>query len=228
MREGVLDYIKYGNGQTKPAVTPSDPAGPISISREPELDRTGRPSISLEDFFDTLLKPFPEALGEKTISEINAAGMLNSTLQLAKGGRLSLMYYFFGENGRKQYLLRIDCLDLHSFLVHGCIIRLIRPEETRTYLVEPKFSKRADAKAAVSLLAMSQGICQYIRSIASTIENKVTPEMRKIANEQILPILGSEYAKLRHGMHPTYEYDHDQGGKNEALRSCNLIPIRIY
>ena len=87
-------------------------------------------------------------------------------------------------------------------------------------MVEPKFGKRVDAKAAVCLLAMSQGISQYIRSIASTIEGKVTPEMRKIANEQILPILGSEYAKLRHGMHPTYEYDHDQGGE----RLCFMTP----
>ena len=103
MSEGILDYIKYGNGQTQPAVAPSDSdvIEPASIMREPEIDKKGRPSITLEDFFDTLPKPFPEALGEKPITEVNAAGMLNTTLQLAKGARLNLMYYFTNENSRK-------------------------------------------------------------------------------------------------------------------------------
>ena len=73
---------------------------------------------------------------------------------------------------------------------------------------------------------MSQGIGQYIRSIASDIEGRVTSEMRKVANEQILPILGSEYAKLRHGMHPSYEYDHDQGGKCHGSVLLVILLIR--
>lgn len=98
-------------------------------------------------------------------------------------------------------------------LVHGSIIRLTRPEETRTYMVDPRFSKRNDAKAAVCFQAMSQGISKYIRSIAAAVDNMITPEMRSLANERILPILGSEYGQLRQGMHPAYDFDNDQGGE---------------
>lgn len=62
------------------------------------------------------------------------------------------------------------------------------------------------------MLALSQGIGNYIRSAAAAIESKVTPEMRKKANEVVMPILGSEYAKLRQGLHPLFEFEHDQGG----------------
>ncbi len=87
------------------------------------------------------------------------------------------------------------------------------PSETRTYIVDTKFSKRADAKSAVCLQAFSQGIGNYIRSVAASVENKVTPEMRKLANEKVLPILGTEYAKVRAGVHPNYDFEHDQGGE---------------
>ncbi|KAI5121538.1 hypothetical protein M0805_002598 [Coniferiporia weirii] len=194
IRQGVIDFIKFGNGQTAPTVAPVELLEDVNVKREPEFER-GRPAATtLQTFFDALPKPFPESIGDKTAASVNASGMLNTTLQLAKGARLSLQFYFINNNG-----------------LHGCIIRLDRPEETRTYIVNPRFAKRADAKAAVCLLAMSQGISQYIRSVAASVENRITPEMRKKANEQILPILGSEYAKLRHGMHPTYEFDHDQG-----------------
>ena len=83
-------------------------------------------------------------------------------------------------------------------------------------MVDMKFTKRNDAKAAVCLQAMSQGIGPYIRSLAAEVDNKVTPEMRRQANEVILPILGSEYGKLRQGMHPAYEYDHDHGGRQRS------------
>lgn len=79
--------------------------------------------------------------------------------------------------------------------------------------METKFAKRADAKSAVCLLAFSQGIGNYIRQVAASVENKVTPEMRKLANERVLPILGTEYAKVRSGSHPNYEFEHDQGGE---------------
>lgn len=80
-------------------------------------------------------------------------------------------------------------------------------------MVEPRFAKRTDAKAAVCLQAMSQGVGKYIRSLASAIDSRVTDEMRRLANEQILPILGSEYGRLRHGMHPVYDYGLDNGGE---------------
>ena len=80
-------------------------------------------------------------------------------------------------------------------------------------MVDTRFAKRSDAKAAVCLQAMSQGVTKYIRSIATVVDNRITAEMRRAANEQILPILGSEYGRLRHGMHPIYDYVLDNGGE---------------
>ena len=43
--------------------------------------------------------------------------------------------------------------------VHGCLLRLSRPDgPSQSYLVDALFSKRADAKVAVCILACSQGV----------------------------------------------------------------------
>jgi hypothetical protein len=102
---------------------------------------------------------------------------------------------------------------LIAFQVHGCLLRVDRPGESKSYLVDPRFPKRADAKAAVCLLAMSQGLGGYIRAIGVAAESKLTPEMRKLANEQILPVLSSECNKIRPGAHPAFEFNRDRDGK---------------
>ncbi|KAH8114006.1 hypothetical protein DFH11DRAFT_1483807, partial [Phellopilus nigrolimitatus] len=194
IREGVLDFIKFGNGQTKPAIALAKTLDNASIKRESEFEKKGRSNaVSLQTFFDGLPRPFPENINNKIIPNLNIPGMIYTTLHRARGARLNLKFYFIDENG-----------------LHGCIIRLTCPGETKTYILSPKFSKQADAKAAVSLLAISQGINIHIRSLA--VNDKITPEMRKKASGQICPILQSEYAKLRHSMTPMYEYDHNEGG----------------
>jgi hypothetical protein len=105
-----------------------------------------------------------------------------------------------------------DLSKLTILTVHGCLLRLERPKETKSYLVDARFSKRADAKAAVCLQAMSQGVGSYIRSVGEEVENKVTPSMRKWANEQIFPILGSEFSKIKPAGHPTYDFEKEKDG----------------
>ena len=97
-------------------------------------------------------------------------------------------------------------------IVHGSIIRLHRPDETRTYMVDPKFLRRTDAKTAVALQAMSEGACVYMRDLASKVDSKVTQDMRRFTSETILPILGSEYTKIRNGVHPQFEFQCEDGG----------------
>lgn len=96
--------------------------------------------------------------------------------------------------------------------MHGCLLRLERPVETKSYLVDARFPKRADAKAAVCLQAMSQGAGSYIRAVGVEVENKVTASMRKWANEDIFPVLGSEFSKIKPRCYPSYEFEKEKDG----------------
>jgi len=93
VKEGVIAFIMYGNGQTQPAkADPSDgPEGGAANLREltPPPPPKG---ITLQEFFDTLPRPFPENIGETTTNEFNAPAWLNLTLQSARGGRLVSSY----------------------------------------------------------------------------------------------------------------------------------------
>lgn len=97
--------------------------------------------------------------------------------------------------------------------MHGCLLRIERPQESRSYLVDSKFPKRADAKSAVCLQAIFQGVGDYIRDIAQELENRITPNMKRWAQESIFPNLGSEMSKANPGTHPQYEFPKDKDGK---------------
>ena len=99
------------------------------------------------------------------------------------------------------------------FKVHGCLLRLERPGEVKSYLVDTRFTKRAEAKSAVCLLAMSQGVGSYIRGVGKAVEDKLSPQMRRYISEVLLPALNSEYRKLRGaGVLPPFEYEMELDG----------------
>jgi hypothetical protein len=79
--------------------------------------------------------------------------------------------------------------------------------------VDAQVSKRTEAKAAVCFLAMSQGLGDYIRAIGTAAQNRVTDDMRTLANERIFPTITSEYHKVKPGMHPIFEYVKERDGK---------------
>lgn len=86
--EGVLDYIKRGNGHNLSLAPIGDEH--MGTSSAPAI--TG--PISLQDFYESLPKPFPEFVGEKTASEINGPAWLNTTIQTARGGRLKAAFFW--------------------------------------------------------------------------------------------------------------------------------------
>lgn len=95
--------------------------------------------------------------------------------------------------------------------MHGCLLRLDRPTDIRSYLVDPRFAKRADAKSAVCLIAMSQGIGNYIRAVRDEIENRLPVIRRRLANERIIPTITHECHKA-HALRPEYIFDNDRDG----------------
>ena len=105
------------------------------------------------------------------------------------------------------------CPQIDAILVHGCLLRLERPRESKSYLVDARFLKRADAKAAVCLQAISQGVGDYIRAIGQAMENKITPIMRRWANDLIFPALASECNKAIPSSHPRYDFPKEKDGE---------------
>jgi len=214
--EGILDFIKFGNGQTAPAerhLFQEDDA----MSAPPPV------ALTLQGFFEALPRPLPEPVDDKTVAEINAPGWLNGLLQSARGGKfehkfiwttdtkLGSMFFFF---------VRIDFRAIgyptdpaFGLLAHGAVLRLTRPDEVRTYMVEPQFPKRADAKNAVCLASLAAGVGAYVRSVSGAIETKISPETKTLVLESILPFLTTEYTKYWPNRPPEmFEYTKDRDG----------------
>ena len=88
LEQGVLDFIKFGNGQTQPA---------IRVDRhdadDDTVDNTADPPLpsatTLQAFYESLPQPFPEPFGEKSAVEINGPAWLNVAIQAARGGKLT-------------------------------------------------------------------------------------------------------------------------------------------
>jgi hypothetical protein len=85
--EGILDFIKFGNGQTAPAEK--------RLVQLQEDDAHSAPppiALTLQGFFEALPRPLPEPVDDKTVAEINAPGWLNMLIQSARGGKLELKF----------------------------------------------------------------------------------------------------------------------------------------
>ncbi|KAA1470819.1 hypothetical protein DENSPDRAFT_775170, partial [Dentipellis sp. KUC8613] len=189
--EDLLEFIKHGNGQTQPAHT--------SVLDDASTDATLQlppAAMSLQGFFESLPRPFPEPIEGKTASEINAPSWLNVLIQSVKGTKITLNFIWILEP---------------KYALHGAVLRVERPGECKSFLVDPQFPKRADAKAAVCLVGMSQGIGDYIRECGKAVESKISPEMRSRASEGIMPMLSAEYSKIWPGKLPDmYKFERDK------------------
>lgn len=92
VREGVLDFIKFGNGQTQPTKGAEDELGGSSAILRELTPLPPQKGLTLQEFFETLPRPFPENFGEASITEFNTPAWLNLTLQSARGARLVSSY----------------------------------------------------------------------------------------------------------------------------------------
>lgn len=91
--QGVLEYIKHGNGQIIPekAIAASDRDADGQEAKDAAMYTPPSPS-TLQSFYETFPQPFPENFGDKTAAEINAPSWLNTTIQSARGSKLSTNY----------------------------------------------------------------------------------------------------------------------------------------
>ncbi|KAJ7186744.1 hypothetical protein C8R46DRAFT_981017 [Mycena filopes] len=181
--ENVLEFIRHGNGQTAPLQS-----GHIFTSSKQSEQQT------LQTFYESLPRPLEEDFGEKTAAEINATGTLGNLLTLARGSHLTCEYYHLE-------------LIHENTLVHGYLLRMMRPGECRSYVVEPRFANPKRAKSAIALLALSLGVGKWIREIAAAVKARITPEMRHFVLTTVTPTLTAETRRIGgSGSMPRYEF----------------------
>ncbi|KAI6144341.1 hypothetical protein BKA82DRAFT_1003728 [Pisolithus tinctorius] len=208
--EGVLRFIKHGDGQVRPP-SPRQSRSPLLDEKNKQSDHLKLP-LTLQNFFDSLPRPLPETFDTSNAYQINATAWLNTLIRNSKGSKFAMVSYYI--SGSTPGL-------------HGCLLRIDRPGTYRAYLVDAEFAKRADAKAAVCLKAMSCGVGEYIRTIVSSVESKLTSQMRSFSNNYIHPTLQSELSKIDPGLYPHFEFEKERDAFGATLLvklSASSIP----
>ena len=91
IEQGVLEFIKFGNGQTHPpACLPRSSSGPSNSNTGTNTKPT---PITLQNYYESLPRPFPENFPSAAApTDINAPSWLNTTLQTARGAKLSAQF----------------------------------------------------------------------------------------------------------------------------------------
>ncbi|KAJ7208004.1 hypothetical protein GGX14DRAFT_634814, partial [Mycena pura] len=181
LNEGVLEFIRYGNGQTAPNPRPDAP----SVVTGGQIG----PQWSLQVFYESLPRPIEEDFGNRAAKDINATEWLRKVIESAKGARFTASYYPL------------------SAMMYGCLIRLKRlgMGEGLSYLVEPQCPSGKVAKAAVALLALSLGAGKHIREVSAAVEALISPEMRRSVTSHVLTALGNETRRIN-GIQPSFEH----------------------
>lgn len=140
IRQGVLDFIKYANGQTSPLKIIRELEGNAEENLNREIiNKTNEPAkevtieatavnitlkkhqiplnaMTLHAFTNSLPKPFPETPGLKPVGEGNPVGWLNAAAQSARGSKMSLSWtYLSNAKLSRRYLphLPFQILTLH-------------------------------------------------------------------------------------------------------------------
>lgn len=86
--------------------------------------------------------------------------------------------------------------------------------------MDPVFPKRAEAKTAVTLLAMSQGVGEWIRRVIRECQEKLPQRLKEYITMRIMPMISLEYLKIWPGRHPDmYTFTKDQDGTFIYLQS---------
>ena len=88
IEQGVLDFIRYGDGQIRPAVKLGLDDGESFTGEPIPPGFTNLGPWSVQTFYEALPCQMPEDVGDKSAADINAPAWLNTMIQSARGSRL--------------------------------------------------------------------------------------------------------------------------------------------
>lgn len=108
-------------------------------------------------------------------------------------------------------------------------------DTNRSYLVEPLFAKRQDAKIAACLEGISHGVSQWVRNISVPAEDKLTREMRDRAKDVLIPAINASLQRLNPPQRPEWMFIpqrhsesvlglRDSNLTSSSLRQCLVVP----
>ncbi|EAU84114.2 hypothetical protein CC1G_06976 [Coprinopsis cinerea okayama7 len=217
LKEDLLEYLKSGEGNGEPSAR--FPSG-LGI----QLQRAASHRYSLQEYFDTLPKPFPIEVGQKSALDLKPVNWVNSLVQGTKVPGLKVNYYFTSS-------------DQGAASLSGCVLRVewhpnaANPQKIDwklpTYIVDCHFARRADAKAAVCLLAVSQDMQGTIQQLKERWQDSrealLSRAHRTLAESRIIPTLMSKGSKLtqRAGTKGYHRIRYEWGGADGAF-GCTL------
>ncbi|KAJ2917289.1 hypothetical protein MD484_g3101, partial [Candolleomyces efflorescens] len=223
--EGVREYIMYGNGQkTKPSASEA----PAKVQVVPPMHQ----QLSLQEFFDTLPRPFVESVDEsKGVYEHQWSSRLNVIIQGAKLHTCRACYHF-SSSGTKNSLT--GCV-LRIVISHPPILAALgfseRKELVKTYIVDPHFVKSNDAKMAVCIVAVTQNVREYLADILNKYEEKTqtSREFERITSDNFMKLAGRLLKRLDPRKKISFDYlgsgvpaKGKAGGDNLIGYGCSL------
>ncbi|EPQ53313.1 hypothetical protein GLOTRDRAFT_95286 [Gloeophyllum trabeum ATCC 11539] len=168
--QGVLDFIKHGNGQLQPAPRT------LRNQDDPSTSRIRRRFASLDEFAKSLPTYPTEPM----------------SLRRDPRGHNFVINWLGKKMSRAHGRLRADLTPVSESNADGTLFG-----QALTYIVEPVLEREVDVRNAVCLVAAIQGVEAHIASVAKEVACKVTSEMRRLAG-RVLALLDAELEKWPH------------------------------
>ncbi|KAF9268481.1 hypothetical protein L218DRAFT_940402 [Marasmius fiardii PR-910] len=140
-------------------------------------------TIDLQQFYASLGNSFREAWGNKSVHELGALQWLNTAVVGARGSQLVSSFHIIRRNQNGGTLA-------------GALLRLERPNETISYLIEPRFRREKDAKLAVCLHAMALGVGDYLRKVESEMYSRIPTQRMKTFSRKVSQMIPEHLKKM--------------------------------
>lgn len=199
IKQGVLDFIKFGNRQTYPNDGPQPTIPPLQAVGETfgspnHVDPLAlpRPSIGIRQWVAAMPQPIPNNI--KLEGGTNAIAWVN---QVSSQNKVPITYSrVYSANGKGLLVVHLQVEVLTPRIAHtgvGCILRAAAPDVAeRSWFVDAMFNSWQEARLAVCFDAVSRGgYDEFMKSAGSALReiNKAQQKQEKQQQQSKRPPL---------------------------------------